>query len=175
MVSSCPAFKRNRLRCSIVTGLSARPRSGWTLARQLDFVDALADHGNVARAAASVGMSASSAYLARGRLESDIFGFGWKSAMAMAYYKLRDIALDRIEIGVATPSTHHGEVVATKTVFSDRLHFAVLTHLKPEQGTVGPTGLRPRPKTRAASSPRRSKPIWRESRAASTRKRPTST
>lgn len=62
--------------------------------------------------------------------------------MAMAYYNLRDTALDRIDNGVATPSTYHGEVVTTKTVFSDRLLVAMLNHLKPELGTLGPTGLR---------------------------------
>ena len=128
------------------TGTAMTRHDGWTLERQLGFLEALADGGNVARAAAAVGMSASSAYRLRGRLggrgDSDVFAYGWQAAQAMAYYRLRDIALDRIDHGVATPSVYHGEVVATKTVFSDRLLVAMLDHLKPAAGTLGPTGLR---------------------------------
>ena len=104
---------------------------GWTLERQVDFLEALAATGNVPRAAAVVGMSASGAYRARGRAGNEVFAFGWQAAQGMAYDRLREIAIDRIEHGVATPSTHKGEVVATKTVFSDRLLIAMLNHLKP--------------------------------------------
>ena len=123
-------------------GAASVRHDGWTRERELGFLEALADGANVARAAAAVGMSASGAYRLRGRLEGDIFAYGWKAAQAMAYYRLRDIALDRIDHGVATPSVYHGEVVATKTVFSDRLLVAMLNHLKPALGTLGPTGLR---------------------------------
>lgn len=127
---------------SIPVGAAVTRHDGWTMERQLAFIEVLARTGSVSRASAAVGMSVSSAYRARGRLETDIFGYGWKSALAMAYYNLRDIALDRIDNGLATPSTYQGEVVTTKTVFNDRLLMSMLNHLKPELGTVGPTGLR---------------------------------
>jgi len=134
------------------TNLPADParHDGWTYARQHAFLEALKDSGNVGRAAAVVGKSASSAYRMRGRPGSDVFDHGWRAAQAMAYHRLRDIALDRIDNGVATPSTYHGEVVATKTVFSDRLLIALLEHLKPAPETLGPNGLR-----RSAADPER--------------------
>ena len=134
------------------TNLPADParHDGWTYARQHAFLEALKDSGNVERAAAVVGKSASSAYRMRGRPGSDVFDHGWRAAQAMAYHRLRDIAFDRIDNGVATPSTYRGEVVTTKTVFSDRLLIALLEHLKPAPETLGPNGLR-----RSAADPER--------------------
>jgi len=109
----------------------ATRHDGWTLDRQLDFLEALADGCTVVRAAALVGMSAASAYRLRGRSEGDIFAHGWRAAQAMAYWRLREIAMERIERGTETPSKYKGEVVATKTVFSDRLLMSMLEHLKP--------------------------------------------
>ncbi len=111
---------------------------GWTVERQLGFLRALADGGSVTRAAAAVGMSPASAYRRRGRARGDAFAYGWQAAQAMAYYRLRDIALERIEHGVVTPSTFRGEVVDTKVVFSDRLLVALLDHLRPASQPVRP-------------------------------------
>ena len=116
----------------------ATRHDGWTMARQLDFLESLAATGNVATAAASVGKSASSAYRLRGRLEGDLFGYGWKAALAMAYHRLRELALERIETGVPAATVYKGEVVSAKTVFSDRLLIAMLDHLKPPAPAPAP-------------------------------------
>jgi hypothetical protein len=102
---------------------------GWTNARQLEFLEALAAHGHVERAAQRVGMTASTAYRLRGR--SGAFERAWQAASAMAYYRLRDLAMERIDTGETTTHYYHGEVVATRTRFSDRLLVAMLDHLKP--------------------------------------------
>lgn len=123
------------------TATSREARSdGWTTERQLAFFEHLAEHGHVARAAEAVGMSPSSAYRLRGRAGADAFGFGWRAATAMAYYRVRDIALERVEHGVTMPQLYRGEAVATKTVFSDRLLMSLLNHLKPEAGAPAADG-----------------------------------
>lgn len=104
---------------------------GWTLERQLGFLEALAGDGSVARAAAAVGLSPSSAYRLRGRSDGLAFDYGWRAATAMAYHHIREIALDRIAHGVTTPQLYRGEIVSTRTIFSDRLLVAMLDHLKP--------------------------------------------
>ena len=123
------------------SGRTTIRHDGWTVERQLGFLRALADSGSVTRAAESVGMSPASAYRRRGRARGDAFAYGWQAAQAMAYYRLRDIALERIEHGVVTPSTFRGEVVDTKVVFSDRLLVALLDHLRPSQQPVRPEAI----------------------------------
>ena len=94
----------------------ATRHDGWTMEKQLAFLEALAAGGNVTRAAATVGKSAGSAYRLRGRLgPGDIFTYGWNAALAMAYHRMRELALDRIDHGVAAATVYKGEVVASKT------------------------------------------------------------
>lgn len=118
-------------------GTATGRHDGWTTERQLGFLRALAGSGSVALAAESVGMSASSACRRRGRNRNDTFAYGWRAAQATAYYRLRDIALQRVEHGVETPSTYKGEVVATKRVYSDRLLVSLLNHLRPAAAEAG--------------------------------------
>lgn len=104
---------------------------GWTTERQFEFLDDLSRHGNIVRAAAMVGLSPSSAYRARARDPYGAFAHGWRAATAMAYHRLRDLALERIENGVMVPQFYKGEVCGMKPVFSDRLLLGLLNHLKP--------------------------------------------
>jgi hypothetical protein len=57
-------------------------RDGWTPERQLHFLDALASTRNVAKAAASAGMSREGAYRLRNRSEGTLFAFLWHRALA---------------------------------------------------------------------------------------------
>ncbi|WP_187336470.1 hypothetical protein [Novosphingopyxis iocasae] len=54
---------------------------GWTLARQRAFIAALADLGSVSRAAASVGISARSAYRLKRRDDAASFSKAWDRAL----------------------------------------------------------------------------------------------
>ncbi|UAJ11839.1 hypothetical protein [Polymorphobacter megasporae] len=123
-----------------------RARSdGWTAERQLAFIEVLARGGNVGAAAASVGISVTSAYRLRARSDGAAFRFGWKAAQEMAYFKLRDIALGRIETGVEAAIAYHGNAVGSRTVYSDKLLIALLNHLRPAPEAVDKAGLRRAP------------------------------
>ena len=52
-------------------------RDGWTAARQLRFLDALARTRSIAKAAASAGMSRESAYRLRDRRDGVLFALLW--------------------------------------------------------------------------------------------------
>ena len=60
----------------------------------------------------------------------------------MAYYQLRDIAINRVTHGMTMPQLYRGEIVSTKTVFSDRLLIAMLEHLRPVAGAPAANGAR---------------------------------
>lgn len=115
---------------------------GWTIERQLDFIEVLARGGRIDAAAARVGMSVNSAYRLRARRGGEAFRFGWKAAQDMAYFKLRDIALERIETGVEAAIAYHGNAVGSRTVYSDKLLIALLNHLRPAPEAVDKAGLR---------------------------------
>jgi hypothetical protein len=55
---------------------------GWTPARQLRFLDALATSGSVIKAAAFAGMSRESAYRLRGRKDGGLFAALWDRVVA---------------------------------------------------------------------------------------------
>jgi hypothetical protein len=54
---------------------------GWTIVRQLDFLDMLARTRSVARSARAVGMSRESAYRLRGRPHAALFSAAWDRAI----------------------------------------------------------------------------------------------
>ena len=121
---------------------------GWTLERQLGFLEALAVTGNVTNAAAAVGMSFASAYRLRGRAGAEAFRFGWKAAQEMAYFQLRDLAMTRVEAGTDAAIVYHGAITGNRKIFSDRLLVSLLDHLKPDGEAVDKFGAR-----RAAADP----------------------
>jgi hypothetical protein len=115
---------------------------GWTTERQFGFLEELAEHGNVERAAAAVDMSPSSAYRLRARDSAGPFAFGWRAASAMAYYAIRELAIARVTRGVTQPIMYRGEIIGTKVIFSDRLLIALLEHLQPVAGAPAADGAR---------------------------------
>lgn len=54
---------------------------GWTVCRQLDFLEALARTGSVTLSARAVGMSRESAYRLRGRPHAALFAAAWGRAI----------------------------------------------------------------------------------------------
>lgn len=94
---------------------------GWTLERQRDFLEALADCGSVRAACARVGMSAQSAYALRRRSNARAFRQAWDAARAMAAHRLEEAAWDRAIHGTVKQHFYHGELVAETRVYSDRL------------------------------------------------------
>lgn len=109
-----------------------RPREdGWTAARQVDFIEALADSGSVTHAAAAVGMSRESAYRLRRRADAVDFAAAWEAAIAAATRRLADACFERAIHGVEVPILYRGEVVATRRRHSDQLAIFLLRHRDP--------------------------------------------
>lgn len=102
-----------------------RPR-GWTVDKQQEFLMMLALNGSVSRAAEHVGLSASSVYRLRARPEAEVFREGWAQAMQVCVAGMRDVALDRAINGGTTTIYKYGEIVARRTVPSDRMLMFVL-------------------------------------------------
>ena len=107
---------------------------GWTLAVQRDFIEHLAQTGNVRQAARHVGRSAVSAYRLRSAPHGAAFRAAWNAALALAYDSLRDLAMDRVANGVEQPVfDRDGVEVGTRREYSDRLLMFMLGHLRPER------------------------------------------
>lgn len=86
-------------------------RDGWTPARQLRFLDALARTRSVTRAAAAAGMSRESAYRLRSRPSSGLFAAAWDRALLG--HKLVNIDRARRHFGNAgfPPKSNEGHKV----------------------------------------------------------------
>ena len=68
---------------------------GWTPERQRAFIEALADTGNVTRAAAMVNMSQAGAYYLRRQPEASSFAAAWSAALDHGVQRMKDIAFER--------------------------------------------------------------------------------
>ena len=115
------------------TAVAVRERqTGWTPARQIAFVQALADTACVTEAAARVGMSPSSAYQLRRRPDAGSFRAAWEAALDHAVGRLADAALGRALNGVATPVFFQGEQIGERRRFDERLTMFLLRYRRPE-------------------------------------------
>ena len=99
--------------------------SGWTAERQAAFLEALAELGSVERAAACVGLSASSAFRLRKQPRGAAFAAEWDAALATREERLHDALMDRIAQRHA-PAYYRGRIIGERVVASDRLLLRVL-------------------------------------------------
>ncbi len=101
----------------------SRP-SGWTGARQLDFVRDLRQSGNVSASCDRVGLSRASLYQLRVRSPE----FDRLCGLALAAYReeLRQEAMRRALDGRVEPVRYRGRIVGERVVYSDRLLAAAL-------------------------------------------------
>jgi hypothetical protein len=88
---------------------------GWTDARRRGFLEALAQCGEVAKAARAVGMSATSAYRLRARKDGALFRAAWDAALAHAVHSLEGAALDLALNGTVNPVFYQGKQVGERT------------------------------------------------------------
>ncbi len=95
--------------------------------RQAAFLAALAASGNVRSASARVGISHQTAY--RARLASPGFRRAWDAALLAARAQAEEILANRAIEGWEEDVLYHGEVVATRRRYSDRLLLAHLARL----------------------------------------------
>lgn len=115
---------------------------GWTPERQREFIAALAELGSVSGACRRVAMAVFGAYALRRAAGAESFRAAWKQALDMGAQRLADIAMDRAIEGVPIPIMYHGEQVAERRHYNDRLLTFMLQHHQPE--TYGHNGaLRP--------------------------------
>ena len=99
---------------------------GWTPARQVTFLQALAATHSVAEAARQAGMSRQSAYALRARLKGEPFDHAWTAALRCRFDALAEAALERAIHGVEVPHFHQGELIHTSRKFDERLTVALL-------------------------------------------------
>jgi len=99
----------------------AERQDGWTPDRQRAFIEMLADTGCVNAAAASVGMSSSSAYRLRRRTDARAFDAAWDAALERSLERLFPTAIERALNGTLKSRWYHGEVIAQEHVVSERL------------------------------------------------------
>lgn len=109
-----------------VPAISRRRIAGWTPARQADFITALAAGHGVRDAAASVGLSAQSAYrLRRGATVND-FALAWDAAIDAGALRLTETALERALHGERRTVYYRGKPVGERVTHDNRLLLALL-------------------------------------------------
>lgn len=94
-------------------------QDGLTPKRQETFLKALAENGSVVDACAAAGISSTSAYRARDRIEG--FARRWDAALAKVRPKLEEAAYKRAVEGWEEPIYQNGKLVGMKKRFSDSL------------------------------------------------------
>ena len=111
-----------------------RPRhDGWTTARQIAFVEALADCGCVEEACTRVGMSRASAYALRRHAASGSFREAWDAAIDSALHLLEDAAVGRAIHGVSRPIFYKGEQVGEWRHHDERLAMFLLRYRRQQR------------------------------------------
>ena len=111
-----------------------KPRhDGWTPERQIDFIEALAESGCVVEACGRVGMSPTSAYGLRRRVDAQSFRIAWDCALDFAIRRLSDAAFSRALNGVVRPVFYQGEQVGERVYHDERLTMFILRYRDPQR------------------------------------------
>ena len=106
---------------------------GWTEARQVGFIEALAETGCVEHACRHVGLSDSAAYRLRRSSRGGPFRDAWDAALDYAHHRLEQAALSRALNGVPRPIFYRGEQVGEAREFDERLTMFLLRARRPER------------------------------------------
>ena len=108
-------------------------RDGWTVEKQIAFIEALAENGIVEEACRRVGMSRTSADKLRARPCGDRFREAWDAALEYALYRLEEDARTRSRHGVVRPIFYKGEQVGEYRHYDERLTMFLLRTRRPER------------------------------------------
>ncbi|MBX7499918.1 hypothetical protein K3181_00500 [Qipengyuania sp. YG27] len=115
---------------------------GWTATRQRRFIEALADSGSVESACRTVNMSTVGAYHLRRQPGADSFRAAWEAALDLGVQRIEDAAMDRALNGTEETIHYHGEHVATRRRYNERLVMFILRNRAAdrfgEHGAKGP-------------------------------------
>jgi hypothetical protein len=116
---------------ALIERLADAPQPGqWTefeRLRQVAFLEALATGGSVRSAARAADVSSQTAY--RARRADAVFRLAWQGALLAARARAEDTLACRAIDGIEQEVLYHGEVVATRRRYSDRLLLAHLARL----------------------------------------------
>lgn len=107
-------------------------RDGWTPEKQVDFIDALGECGCVTEACERVGLSPSTAYRLRRRVDAYSFRAAWDAALDYAIRRLSDAAFSRALHGVTRPVWFQGEQVGERRYYDERLTMFLLRYRDPD-------------------------------------------
>jgi hypothetical protein len=110
---------------------------GWTPARQIAFIEALADTGSVASACKAVDMSTVGAYQLRRQSGAEGFRAAWDRALDLGVRRIEDVTMDRALNGVEEPVYSYGEQIGTRTRYNDRLLMFILRNRAPHRFAEG--------------------------------------
>ena len=119
------------------TPASTTRHDGWTPARRLQFLESLAQDGNVRVACARVGLSREAAYRLRRR--DALFARAWAAAQLHAREIVGEVLGTRAIEGIEEQIWYRGEVIGTRRRYDTRLllaHMARLDKLAEDEGAV---------------------------------------
>jgi hypothetical protein len=102
---------------------------GWTPKRQRAFCEALAECGNVERAAQATSMSRESAYRLRQRAAGRAFALAWDAALLLARQRLIDDAFDMAFDGAVERHYRDGKLILEKRKRDPRSLLATVERL----------------------------------------------
>ena len=103
-----------------------RRHDGWTVERQIAFIEKLADCGSVTAACKHVGMSRESLRKLRRHPRGETFRDACDAALDCSYAEVEEAAVERSKNGVARPVFYQGEQVGEWRYFDERLTMFLL-------------------------------------------------
>ena len=124
------------------TPVPVRPRrDGWTVDKQIAFIETLAETGCVTRAARSVGMSVRSAYRLAARPDAREFAEAWDMAMPLAARALAALAFRYATEGMVEQVWRDGVLVEERRRPSERMLIFLLSRCDPVRYGTRPAPL----------------------------------
>jgi hypothetical protein len=118
---------------------------GWTVERQIAFVEKLADCGSISAACKHVGMSRESVRKLRRRPGGRAFRDACDAALDCSFADLEETALERAKNGVSRPVFYKGEQVGEWRHFDERLTMFLLRFRRRHRFGPEADGLPPPP------------------------------
>jgi hypothetical protein len=118
-----------------------RPRSnGWTLAKQAEFLEALAETASIAEAARRVRMTPQAAHWLRRQPAAVDFRAGWEAALAQAWQSVEASVLERVLNGEIEIIERDGVRAVRQRPCAARLAIHMLERAMAAKEKAGETG-----------------------------------
>ena len=133
-----------------ISGFTPVPRAkersnGWKPHVQRAFIEALAETGSVRAACRRVGRADHGAYLLRRHPQAASFRKAWDAALDLGVRRIEDAAMDRALYGTEETIHYHGQHVATRRRYNERLVMFILRNRAAdrygEHGAKGPDAI----------------------------------